>query len=48
MVYFYPIIEKAPSKYVCYFFFLGAVLIYFVVPETRGRTEEDMREYFHR
>ena len=51
VVYFYPITEKALAKYVCYFFFagvsiLGAVLIYFLVPETKGRTEEDMREYF--
>ena len=39
------------GKYVCYFFFasvslLGSVFIYLVVPETKGRTEEDMREYF--
>ena len=53
VVYFYPITEKALAKYVCYFFFagvsiLGSVLIYFLVPETRGRTEEDMREFFLR
>ena len=53
VVYFYPITEKALAKYVCYFFFagvsiLGSILIYFLVPETRGRTEEDMREFFLR
>ena len=53
VVYFDPITEKALAKYVCYFFFagvsiLGSVLIYFLVPETRGRTEEDMREFFLR
>ena len=53
VVYFYPITEKALAKYVCYFFFagvsiFGSVLIYFLVPETRGRTEEDMREFFLR
>ena len=51
IVYFYPMTEKALNKYVCYFFFgaiciLGAVFIHFLVPETRGRTEEDMRNYF--
>ena len=51
VVYFYPITEKALGKHLCYFFFagvslLGSVFIYFLVPETRGRTEEDMREYF--
>ena len=53
VVYFDPITEKALAKYVCYFFFagvsiFGSVLIYFLVPETRGRTEEDMREFFLR
>ena len=51
VVYFYPITEKALGKHLCYFFFagvslLGSVFIYFLVPETRGRSEEDMREYF--
>ena len=51
IVYFYPMTEKALNKYVCYFFFaaiclLGAVFIHFLVPETKGKTEEDMRRYF--
>ena len=27
-------------------FYLGAVFIFFVVPETKGKTEEQMRLYF--
>ena len=51
IVYFYPMAEKAIGKYVCYFFFggvcfVGAVLIHLFVPETKGKTEEDMRQYF--
>ena len=51
IVYFYPMAEKAIGKYVCYFFFggiclVGAVLIHLFVPETKGKTEEDMRNYF--
>ena len=43
--------EKAIGKYVCYFFFggvclVGAVIIQLFVPETKGKTEEDMRKYF--
>merc|ERR1712241_225397 len=51
IVYFYPMAEKAIGKYVCYFFFggnclVGAVFIQLFVPETKGKTEEDMRNYF--
>ena len=51
IVYFYPLAEKALNKYVCYFFFAavclgGGVFIHLAVPETRGKTEEDMRNYF--
>ena len=51
VVYFYPIAETALNKYTCYFFFaavclFGAVFITLFVPETKGKTEEDMRNYF--
>ena len=51
IVYFYPMTEKAIGKDVCYFFFggvclVGAVLVQLFVPETKGKTEEDMRRYF--
>lgn len=51
VVYFYPMAESAINKYVCYFFFavicfLGALFIILFVPETKGKTEEDMSQYF--
>ena len=51
VVYFYPMAETALTKYYCYFFFaliclLGAVFIIIFVPETKGKTEEDMKNYF--
>ena len=51
VVYFYPIAETALTKYYCFFFFalvclLGAAFIIFFVPETKGKTEEDMKNYF--
>ena len=51
VVYFYPMAETALNKYTCYFFFaavclFGAVFITLFVPETKGKTEEDMRNYF--
>ena len=43
--------ESAINKYVCYFFFavicfMGALFIILCVPETKGKTEEDMSQYF--
>ena len=51
VVYFYPMAETALTKYYCYFFFalvclLGSVFIIAFVPETKGKTEEDMKNYF--
>ena len=51
VVYFYPMADRAINKYVCYFFFaavclLGGIFIKVVVPETKGKTEEDMKKYF--
>ena len=51
VVYFYPMTESAINKYVCYFFFavicfMGALFIILFVPETKGKTEEDMSQYF--
>ena len=51
VVYFYPMADVALNKYVCYFFFaaiclLGALFIILFVPETKGKTEEDMSQYF--
>ena len=51
VVYFYPLAETALSKYYCYFFFalvclIGAIFIVIFVPETKGKTEEDMKNYF--
>ena len=53
MVKFYPTADKSLHTHNTYFFFgaiclVGAVFIMLLLPETRGKTEEDMREYFMR
>ena len=42
---------QAVHDYTTYFFFgavcfLGAIFVILVVPETKGKTEEDMKAYF--
>ena len=50
VVYFYPMAQRSLG-YWSYFFFavvclLGGIFIKLVVPETKGKTEEDMKKYF--
>ena len=47
----YPTADNALHTHNTYFFFggiclLGTVFIMLMVPETKGKTEEDMKEYF--
>ena len=46
-----PIIGDSIGSAPCYFIFsgialLGTIFIFFLVPETKGKTEDEIRKYF--